>query len=622
LTESAFYHAALAVALGMIAQVVGLRLSLPSIVILLATGVAVGPDGLGLLQPAVFGSALSHLVTLAVTVILFEGGLALRVEDLRQQQRSLVLLLTVGALISMTVGMIAARSLLGMSWSIAWLYGTLVIVTGPTVVTPLLTRLTLNRRVRELLISEGVLIDPIGAIVAIVAAEYVVGHSAIWEAGWLVFARLGVGAGIGAAAGLALGAVLRRRWIPDDLRNPTVLGLVLVVAAVASRVSSEAGLMAAAIQGVVMANLGLRELGSLRQFKEELTVLLLSFIFVLLAADLPLGAVRALGWNALLVVGVLVWIGRPLAVLLCTVGSGLSWREKLFISWICPRGVVAASVAGLFGILLAKAGILGGERLQALVFITVAATVTLQGLTAGLVTRLLGLDTPVLQGTMIIGADDFGRLIARLLGALQRQAVLIDSNPRHCRTARKQGLTVYLGDARSPETLEEAGVRYTDTVVALTANEELNTLIAQEVRNNFRVERILAAASGLAVDEEHRPAETLPFPGNFPGPEEVDHALSLRRATLVTYQVPEKQTDLGRLGELDYGDGEFGVLLGRRDSIYLAATDQKLLPGDRLLCLKVRHGDSPLASILDMVHEADANEADAVMNGPAASKPA
>jgi NhaP-type Na+/H+ or K+/H+ antiporter len=619
LTDSAFYHAALAVALGMIAQVVGLRLSVPSIVILLATGVAVGPDGLGLLQPAVFGSALSHLVTLAVTVILFEGGLALRVEDLRQQHRSRVHPPTVGALISMTVGMLAARSLLGMSWSIAWLYGTLVIVTGPTVVTPLLTRLTLNRRVRELLISEGVLIDPVGAIVAIVAAEYVVGHSAIWEAGWLVFARLGVGAVLGAVAGLALGFVLRRRWVPEDLRNPTVLGLVLVVAAVASRVSSEAGLMAAATQGVVMANLGLRELGSLRQFKEELTVLLLSFIFVLLAADLPLGAVRALGWNALLVVAVLVGIGRPLAVLLCTVGSGLSWREKLFISWICPRGVVAASVAGLFGILLAKAGILGGERLQALVFITVAATVTVQGLTAGLVARLLGLDTPVLQGTLIVGADDFGRLIARLLGALQRQAMLVDSNPRHCRKARTHGLIAHLGDARSADTLETAGVRYADTVVALTANEELNTLVAQEVRNNFRVERILAAASGPVVDDERRSAEARPFPGNFPGPEEVDHALSLRRATLVTYQVPEKQADFGTLGELDYGAGEFALLLGRRDSIFVAATDQKLLPGDRLLCLQVGNGDSPLRSILSMIQESDPNEALAVVNEAAAA---
>jgi NhaP-type Na+/H+ or K+/H+ antiporter len=596
--DTAFYQAALALSLGMAMQAVAARFAIPSIVLLLLSGVAVGPDGLDLLRPEVFGDARADLVTLAVTVILFEGGLGLRVEELRRQQRSLILLLTLGAVISMVGGTWAAYALLDMPLSNAALYGALMIVTGPTVVTPLLMRLSVDRTVRQLLISEGVLNDPIGAIVALVTVEYVVGRSEAWQAGWLVFTRLATGAAIGTAAALALSFVLRREWIPEGLRNPTVLGLVLLVAGYASRVSSEAGLMSAVVQGVVMANVGLRELGRLRQFKEELTVLLLSFIFVLLAANLPLQAVQSLGWNAAFVVFVLIWVVRPLAVFACTAGSSLSFRQKLFVSWICPRGIVAASVAGLFSILLEHAGLPGGEQLEALVFVTVALTVTLQGLTAGPIARLLAVDLPSYQGTIIVGADSFGRLLARLLLGRGRQVVLMDLNAQHCRLAHAAGFPVYEGDALSVETLEDAGARYADTLIAVTTNRELNTLIVQRVRDNFRIERVLGMGDGPIVH-----ADRLPFPGAYMGADQINLHLRSGRALLVEYEVAAGRWIGKSLGELPYADDEFALFLTRRDQVYVATRAESLLLGDRLLCFKAGDGQSPLATELQKVDE-------------------
>jgi NhaP-type Na+/H+ or K+/H+ antiporter len=596
------YNAALALAAGMAAQAVAVHLAVPSIVVLLAAGTLLGSDVLGLLDPTVFGSGLRDLVSLAVTVILFEGGLALDLGRLRSQQRSLVLLLTVGAAISMAAGTLAARLILGLPWPIAALYGAIVIVTGPTVVTPLLSRLTIGRSVRELLVSEGVLIDPIGAIVAIVVAEYVLGRSAVLTSGWLILVRLGVGTMTGAAAGLVLARVLRRRLVPDDLVSPAVLAGVLFVAAATSQVSTEAGLMAAVAFGVTLANAGLRELRRLREFKEALTVTLLSFIFVVLAADLRLSAVRALGLPALVVVAVLIWVARPLAVAIATFGSGLGRRERLFVAWICPRGIVAAAVAGLFRELLRGAAVPGGDALEALVFVTVGATVTLQGFSARPVAHLLGLDTPVLSGTIIVGADRLGRLMAALLGAVGRQAVLIDRSPQFCHLARRHGLTVYEGDALSPETLEDAGARYADRILVLTRNPDLNALVAQRVQDNFRVERVSAVVD---PPEGEKVPRKLLFPGRFPGTDEVNRLLGLGRLRLVVYAVPDDPRARRPLADLPWGEGEFAILIERGAATIVPTGDDALAPGDRLWTLRHATTASPLATLLRPLDETD-----------------
>lgn len=613
MSQFGFYQAAIALAAGMAAQAVAARAAIPSIVVLLVTGVVLGPDALGLLDPTVFGAGRADLVSLAVTVILFEGGLALDVHRLRQQQRSLLLLLTLGAAVSMAVSTLAAHLVLGMALPIAALYGATMIVTGPTVVTPLLSRLTVSRPVRELLVSEGVLIDPVGAIVAIVAIDAVVGNHGVLASGWLVVARLGAGGAVGALGGLVLATVLRRRWIPDELTNPAVLGAVLLVAACASRFSAESGLMAAVAQGVVLANVGLRELGRLREFKEALTVILLSFLFVILAADLRLGAVYALGWRSLVVVALVAWVARPLAVSAATAGTGLTFRERLFIAWICPRGIVAAAIAGLFRILLDEAGIAGGGDLEALVFVTVALTVTVQGLTARPIAHLLGVDDPHPQGVIVVGADHIGRLLARLLVVLEGHVVVVDRNPAFCRRARAEALPVYEGDALSADALEEIGTRYADTVVVLTRNPELNALVAQRVRHNFRVEHVLA----LVADADGEAASEL-FPGNFPGVDDANQLLQRRQLRIVEYAVPSEETGGQRLAELPYAEREFALLVERGRSVSVATADQRLAAGDRLFCAAPDGASRPLAARLEVVREADAHHLADLARAPAA----
>jgi NhaP-type Na+/H+ or K+/H+ antiporter len=587
------YYVAVALAVGMLAQVIATRLGLPPLLLLLISGALVGPDALALLDPAALGAARGDLVTLAVTIILFEGGLGLRMQELRDQRRSLVLLLTFGGAISMAVGTVAAHGFLDMPWSIASLYGALVVVTGPTVVTPLLTRLRLDRTVREMLIGEAVLIDPLGAILAIVAADYVIGRAHMWEAGWLIIARLGVGGVIGVAGGLLTATALRRGWVPERLRNSLVLATVLFAATAASRISSEAGLMAAVAHGVVIGNSGLRDLGRLRLFKEEITVLLLSFLFVFLAADVPLDEVRDLGLPALLVVAVLMWIARPLAVFLCTMGSPLTLPQRLFIAWICPRGIVAASVAGLVAIWLKEAGVPGGSSLEALIFVTVAVTVTLQGLTAEPVARLLGVNAPTMRGLLIIGADQFPRLLARVLRAHGRQPILLDVNPRLCTVAHDEGLPAFCGDGLVIENLEEAGAAYADTVLAMTRNQELNALIGQRVRDNFRVERVLLVGPGTLAEGD----ETL-FPGAFPGSDEVNRALRSGQGRLVWYRLTDAAMRGRSLAELAYGPSEFALVRVRADSTYIATSRETLEVDDQLVCLQLGERDSPLSRML------------------------
>ncbi len=597
----ALYHVAIALAFGMAAQTAAQRLKLPGIVLLLITGVVIGPDVLRLLDPGALGNARAALVSLAVAIILFEGGLGLQIEYLRQRQRSLALLLTLGAAISMTIGTLAAHYILDMPWSIAVLYGSLMIVTGPTVVTPLLARLDVDRTVRDILISEGVLIDPIGAIVAIVALEYVLEDQGVLATGGQALWQLGIGGLVGAAGGAIMSQLLRRRLIPDELWNPVVLSSVVLFFALANRIAGgEAGLMTAVVQGVWMANTGIRELGKLRQFNEELTVLLLSFIFVLLAANLPLAAIRDLGWGALGVVAAVIWVARPLSAMLCTIGSELTMGQRLFIAWVCPRGIVAASVAGLFGILLNRAGRPGGIELEALVFVTVALTVTLQGLTAGRVARLLRIDLPSLTGTIIIGADSLGRLIGRLLTLFNRQVVMLDRNPVLCRLAQKEGMVSVSGDATSPEFLEESGARYVDTLLAATTNTSLNTLVGERFGREYRAERVLMIRS---PSDEAYETSLRPFPGNFPGPHDANHLLQRDSAVLLEYTVESSDLEGRSIQGLTFGDSEFAVLLVRRDLAFIASTDQVLQVGDRLVCVGLATGNRPLAEQLLAVRQ-------------------
>ena len=576
-------------AAGMTAQVVATRAGMPPIVLLLAFGVLLGPDVLAWLDPDALRDGRSDLVMLGVIVILFEGALSIDLPRLGAQQRPLLLLLTVGAAVSAVGGTLAAHWLVGLPLETAALYGALMIITGPTVVTPLLARLRLDRRLRHLLVSEGVLIDPIGAVAALVVAEWVVGHQELSGAGWAVGARLLTGAAIGCAAGLLLALPLRARWISDTLVAPAVLAAALLVSAGANAVSPEAGLMAAVALGVTLAHAGVENLGRLRGFKERVGVLALSFLFIFLATDLRMSRILDLGWAGLGVVLVLMWVVRPIAVFLSTLGSDLSPRERAFVAWICPRGIVAAAVAGLFRILLDDAGRPGGSALEALVFVTVAVTVAVQGVSAGFVARRLGVDFQTLGETLVIGADALGQVLARVLSAEGRRVALVDRSPWLCAEARAAGFEAIEGDALSPAILEEAGARRADTAVALTRNRALNALVMARVRDNFQIERRLAIKrKEESADSEESPS-TL-FPGHFVSVDDVNGALRLGRLSTVTHVLPAAFGGPRALGELDYAEGAFVLVIVRGGSAVVATSDLEVGSGDRLVGLSPSAG--------------------------------
>ncbi|PID79767.1 sodium:proton antiporter [bacterium DOLZORAL124_64_63] len=485
---------ALAMAAGVLAQTLARHLRIPGIVLLLAVGVILGPDVAGILDPEVLGSALDVLVGFSVAVILFDGGLNLHAKRMKSQAPAIRMLLTVGVVVTTAGGALAARAFLGWAWTPALLFGTLVIVTGPTVVTPLLRRIRVRKNIETILETEGVLIDAVGAVVAVVALEIALGQG-FAEGAVSAPTRLALGLAVGAAGGLVMAMLLRVSWaVPDGFETIFTLSLALAIFQVSNAIIPESGIMAAIVAGVVVGNAGARSFKEIREFKEQLTVMLIGMLFILLAADVRVADVLALGKPGIYVVLALMFVVRPLNILACTLKSGLSWREKAFLSWVAPRGIVAAAVASLFAERLGHHGETIGTELRALVFLVIAATVVVQGATAGVMARLLKVRRPSGKGFAVFSADPFGRLIARLLGEHGHEVVIIDADATKCREAEKEGLKVVYGNALDENVLLRSQMDTRRAALGVTANEALNLLFARVALTDAQVPLVYAAS--------------------------------------------------------------------------------------------------------------------------------
>ncbi|HSM12980.1 MAG TPA: sodium:proton antiporter [Thermoanaerobaculia bacterium] len=486
--DRATFQVALALALGMVGQLAARHLRIPGIVVLLGLGVALGPDGADLVRPAALGGALGDLVGFVVAVVLFEGALALDLAELRRQAGPVRRLVTLGALVTAAGGILAGHHLLGWDPRVALLFGTLIVVTGPTVVTPLLRRLRIVPRVAAVLEGEGILGDAIGATAAVVALETILAPpgETFLELGRALGERLLVGVGLGLAAALVLALALRfRRLVPDDARNVFVLAILLAFTQLADLVVHESGILTAIAAGLLVGNLPLRSLRPLREFKEGLTSLILGLLFVLLAADVRLADVRALGSGAVWTLLLLILVVRPLAVAVSTHGSDLGWRERALLSWIAPRGIVAAAVASLFAQVLDAQGIPGGVELRAMVFLLIAVTVTVQGLTGGWLARGLGLRLPPPSGWLILGANALGREVGRQLGRTE-PVLFVDANQDHCDQVRADGFEAVQGNGLDEAFLHRAGATSYRYGLGVTANEEVNFLFASRLLDTLR----------------------------------------------------------------------------------------------------------------------------------------
>jgi len=489
--------------LGIIAQWVAWRSKTPAILPLILIGLLVGPistlisdDGSKWLEPVwngtdgLFpGERLFSFVSLAISIILFEGGLTLKKEEILNVGPAILKLITLGSTVTFFGGGIAAHFIFNLSWQISFLFSALIIVTGPTVIAPILRNIPLKKDVSAVLKWEGILIDPIGALVAVLIFEFIrvgEGYNYTFEA-LIEFGKLIIiGFSIGFTSAYGLYYAIKKKVIPNYLLNVVSLALVLAVFVLSDLFSHESGLLAVVIMGMVLGNKKLEGLKEILHFKESLSILLISILFILLAANINIEDMMLLyKWETILLFGIVIFVLRPLGVFLSTTHSGLSFKEKLFISWVGPRGIVAAGIASLFGLKLTMLGEPGAEYITPLVFMIVLGTVLLNATTARLFAKIVGVFLKSSDGIIMIGASNFARLIADYLKKNGRRVVLIDNNSENIERAKLLGLEAMERNVYSDELLEDVELNDVGFLLAVTGSPVLNDYVMSKYADIF-----------------------------------------------------------------------------------------------------------------------------------------
>lgn len=482
--QGALWALCFAVGAGCILTVLSRRLHLPTIVLLLLGGFALGSEGLGVLDPNALGEFLPMIVSLAVGLILFEGALTLDLKEFKQTSTVIKRLLTVGVLITWLGSGLTAYLVFDTSPSFSLLMGSLITVTGPTVIVPLLRRIRVQQKLGSILHWEGVLIDTIGVFTAILCFEWVVeGGGAVALPNFLT--RIVGGMVIGVVGGYLIYWTMRKNWVPDNIVNAFALAGAMLVFGATELIKPEAGLLSVTVAGLIVGIKKPRQLREIKAFKAEIVDLLIGMLFILLVARLEIQQFIDFfkvggGW----VLFSVILLIRPISIAVSAWGTPLNIREKAFLSWVAPRGVVAASMASLFALSLsAKEESVGDPALlEAFVYSVICATVLIQGLSAGLVAKALGLQRPAPNDWVIIGAHHFGRELARKLMRKDEQHVLLlDTNARNITLAQKEGLPALHRDGMEAEKLyeNEQALFGAGCVLALTDNVELNQILMQ-----------------------------------------------------------------------------------------------------------------------------------------------
>jgi len=478
--------------LGLGAQWLAWRLQAPAIVLMSLAGLAVGPlwsvlFGDPLLNPSEsFGDVFRPIVSLAVAVILFEGGLVLKFENLREAGKPVRRMIFFGGPLAWVLGTLAARYAAGLDWASAVVFAGVMVVTGPTVIMPLLRQSKLGGRPAQFLKWEGIVNDPIGALFAVAAFEIVrvasQGDNTFAAAVWIIFAAV-EGIILGIIFGWIMIRAFRNGWAPEYLKAPLILGSIILCYALAELVEREIGLVAVTAYGMMLGNSKLAGLTELRKFKEDIAVLLVSGVFVMLTADLtPQIIGSAINMNTLLFLICMLFIVRPLSVWISTAGT-LERNEALLLGWIAPRGIVAVAVSGLFGSLLidldrvGRFDFEGADQIAPLAFAMVFATVVLHGFTIGPLARALGLARRERPGVLIVGANAWSLEFTKALQASKVDVIIADSSYRRLRPAREAGLDVFLGEVLSEDAEIKLDHARFSAVAALSTNDSYNSLV-------------------------------------------------------------------------------------------------------------------------------------------------
>ena len=479
--------------LGILAQWVAWKFKIPAILPLILIGLLVGPiaaaylsdDGTKWIEPiwngekGLFpGDNLYYFVSLAISIILFEGGLTLKRNEIKNVGPVITKLITLGSAITFLGAGIVAHFVFGLGWDLSFLFSGLIIVTGPTVITPILRNIPLKKDVSTVLKWEGILIDPIGALVAVLVFEFISvgGGGGFTKTALIEFGKIllfGTTFGFTFAHGLAY--LINKKLIPHYLLNVVSLSTVLLVFVESEVFAHESGLLAVVVMGMVLGNGKLKNIKELLYFKESLSILLISMLFILLAANINIEDLMLLyTWKTAVLFSIVVFVIRPLAVFASTYKSNLEFKEKLFISWVGPRGIVAAGIASLFGSKLLKEGVEGAEYITPLVFMIVLGTVLLNATTARLFAKMVGVFLKSSDAILIVGASDPVRLIARFLTDKGKRVILIDANKNFIEKALEDGLealNVNVYDDDLTDNIELNDVGY---LLAITASDAVN----------------------------------------------------------------------------------------------------------------------------------------------------
>jgi len=596
--EAPLLYLAGVLGLGTAAQWLAWRFRLPAILLLLLFGFAAGyfadPEEL------IGRDLLFSIVSLSVAVILFEGGLSLRFGELRETGQALFRLVTVGILVTWLLTTVAARLLLGFELGMAALAGAILVVTGPTVIMPLLRQVRPIRRVGSLVKWEGIVNDPIGAVLAVLVFEAVVsgepGQAAATAAAGLAATVL-IGTVIAAATAATLVGMLRRYWIPDYLQNVAFLTAVVLAFAVSNFLQPESGLVTVTLLGIILANQKAVTIQHVVEFKENLRVLLISCLFILLASRLKLNDLTALGAGGGLFLAAMLFVVRPAAVFLSTLGTELRLRERLFLAWLAPRGIVAAAVSSVFALQLAAKGHPQADQLVWVTFLVIAGTVAVYGLTAAPLANWLKIAESNPQGILFAGADPFIQDVAKTLKEEGYQGLLVDTNQRNIAAARMAGLPTCWASVLSGYVREEVDLGGIGRLLAMTPNDQLNALAAQEFAQVFGRAEVYRLPTRPAEMQRQQPVSSQHLGRLLFDPDATYSRLAQRFAAgaVVKKTTLSEEFDYAAFADL-YGDSAILLFLvddSGKLTVVTADAAADPAPGQTVIALVDRADDAP-----------------------------
>ena len=501
------------IALGISAQWLAWRTKLPAILLLLVFGIIAGPVTGWINPDELLGDILSPFVSISVAIILFEGGLSLRMAEFRKIGGVVIKLMTIGLIITWSLAAIAAYYLLGLSIEIAVLFGAILIVTGPTVIIPLLRQVRPTENTGSILKWEGIVNDPIGAMMAVLVYEILLtgGFTNMDASSVLVIATTIIdGSFIGALGAGILYIMLKKHWIPEYLQNPITLMIVIASFTISNLLQHESGLLAVTIMGILLANQKSAKVKHIIEFKENLQVLLISALFILLASRLQISDLAYFNFQSGLFILALLVVVRPVSIYAATWGSNLTLQEKTFLAWMAPRGIVAAAISAIFALRLEQEGFADAEKLVPYTFVVIIATVTVYGLSANPVARLLKVAKPQPNGVLFLGAHSWSLDLACQLQELGLKVMVADSNWENISKARKRNLETYYGNILSEFAMDEINFDGIGKLFALTQNDEVNALASIRFAEIFGSSNVFQLPqSALSIHKESETTEAL-----------------------------------------------------------------------------------------------------------------